>query len=133
MKENIKKLGVWMDNATACLMEYSKVDIKTHIIKSDSDHQDKEFRLSKSEDIMHNKEQHDQARYYKKLAEVIKHYDEVILFGPTHAKSELYNILKSDSDFSKIKIELKPADKMTENQQHAFVKHHFSETQPQSN
>jgi hypothetical protein len=56
----------------------------------------------------------------------MKDYDEVILFGPTDAKSELYNLLKNDHHFDKIRIEVKPADKMTENQQQAFVKKYFS-------
>ena len=56
----------------------------------------------------------------------VKNYDEVILFGPTDAKVELFNILKADQHFDKIKIDIKQADKMTENQQHAFVKDHFS-------
>ena len=64
--------------------------------------------------------------FYKKLGEVIRKYEEVILFGPTNAKVELYNLLKADHLFSKVKIEVQQTDKMTENQQHAFVKHHFS-------
>jgi len=55
----------------------------------------------------------------------MKDYDEVLLFGPTNAKNELVNILKVDHHFDEIKIEVKPADKMTENQQLAFVKEHF--------
>lgn len=49
----------------------------------------------------------------------------VVLFGPTDAKVALYNILKADHRFAKIKIEIKPADKMTENQQDTFVKIYF--------
>ena len=52
--------------------------------------------------------------------------DEVLLFGPTNAKTELYNILKEDHHFDKIKIETAPSDKMTENQQYALLKEHFS-------
>ena len=39
---------------------------------------------------MHNKEQHEQSDYYKKLGETIKNYTEVLLFGPTDAKVELF-------------------------------------------
>ena len=74
---------------------------------------------------MHNKEQHEQSEYYKKLEEVILKYDDVIHFGPTDAKVELLNDLRTDNRFAKIKIEIKQADKMTENQQHAFVKDYF--------
>ena len=36
------------------------------------------------------------------------------------------NVLRTDHRFAKIKIEMKQTDKMTENQQHAFVKEYFS-------
>ena len=75
---------------------------------------------------MHNKEQHQQLEYYKSLAEAIKGYDEVVIFGPTDAKHELYNLLKKDSHFSKMIIEVADAGKMPDNQQQAFVRDYFS-------
>jgi len=120
-----KKLGIWMDHSSAHIMEFT-TEIKTTILSSDFTHQDKENTLERSENQMHNKEQHQHSEYYKKLGEVIRKYEEVILFGPTNAKVELYNLLKADHLFSKIKIEVQQTDKMTENQQHAFVKHYFS-------
>jgi hypothetical protein len=59
-------------------------------------------------------------KYYSK-----KKYEEVILFGPTNAKVELMNILKEDQHFNKIKIDVKSTDRMTDNQQVAFVKDYF--------
>ena len=76
---------------------------------------------------MHVKEQHQQAAYYKELGQEIRNYDEVILFGPTNAKSELHNSLKTNALFDTIKITVEQADKMSENQQWAFVQKHFSE------
>ncbi len=122
-----KKLGIWMDHSSAHLMEFTTDPIETKTIESEFTHQEKHHNLSKSESQMHNKEQHKHSEYYKKLGEVIRDYDEVILFGPTQAKHELYNLLKDDHLFAKIKIEIKESDKMTENQKHAFVKDHFSE------
>ena len=84
------------------------------------------MRLSDLVRCVHNKEQHQQSEFYKKLGEAIINYNEVILFGPTDAKAELHNILKADHRFAKIKIETKQADRMTENQQHAFVREYFS-------
>ncbi|MEO7043710.1 MAG: hypothetical protein ABI091_00280, partial [Ferruginibacter sp.] len=72
------------------------------------------------------KEQQQESEYYKVLGESIKNYDQVLLFGPTNAKIELSNILEDDLSFSKIKIEIRQADKMTENQEHAFVREYFS-------
>jgi hypothetical protein len=125
-----KNLGIWMDHSNAHLMEFTTVPITTDIISSKFTHQEKEHSVSKSENGMHNKEQHQQSGYYKKLGDVIRKYEEVILFGPTDAKLELLNILRADHHFEKIKIEIKQGDKMTQNQQHAFVKEHFSRECP---
>jgi hypothetical protein len=121
-----KSLGIWMDHSNANLMEFTADPIETKVVESKFTHEEKELSLGKSEHIMHNKEQHQQSEYYKKLGEAIRNYDEVILFGPTNAKAELLNVLRADHRFVKIKIEIKQADKMTENQQHAFVKQHFA-------
>lgn len=121
-----KNLGIWMDHANANLMEFTTDPIKTITMDSNFTHEDKEQSLGKSENQMHQKEQHRQSEYYKKLGETIRKYESVILFGPTDAKVELYNVLRADHRFAKIKIEIKQADKMTENQQHAFVKEYFS-------
>ena len=120
------KLGIWMDHANAHLMEYTPDTIETKTLATHFTHQVKEDTLKKSEVLMHNKEQHQQTDYYKKLCDIIKNYKEVMLFGPTDAKMELLNILKADRHFDKIKVETVHADKMTENQQHAFVREHFS-------
>ena len=121
-----KKLGIWMDHSSAHLIEFSCFLLETKIIKSEFTKQVKKETLNRSEHIMHNKEQHQQHEYYKQLAEIIKKYSEVLLFGPTEAKTELLNILKADLHFEKIKIEVIQTGKMTENQQLAFVKEHFS-------
>ena len=121
-----KKVGIWMDHSIAHIMEFNQNSIETKIIESQFTHAEKEHSLSKNENLMHNKEQHQQAEYYKKLEDTIKNYNEVILFGPTEAKAELNNILKLDHRFHNIKIEIQQADKMTENQKHAFVKEYFS-------
>jgi hypothetical protein len=121
-----KRLGIWMDHSSAHLMEFTTSAFKTKTIESTFKHDEKELSLEKSENLMHNKEQHRQSEYYKKLGETIKNYEDVILFGPTDAKVELFNVLRKDHLFAKIKIEIRQADKMTENQQHAFVREHFS-------
>ena len=121
----VKKLGIWMDHASAHLMEFTADPIATATLDSRFTHQEKSESLIKSESLSHNKEQHQQAAYYKHLGSIIKIYDEVMLFGPTDAKKELFNSLTTDHHFSKIKIEVKQTDKMTEHQQHAYVKDHF--------
>ena len=121
-----KNIGIWMDHSTAHIMEFTANPVETKTIESKFTHQVKVDSLHKSEYVMHNKEQHQQSEYYKQLGEIIKKYESVILFGPTEAKAELFNTLRTDHLFEKIKIEVKQADKMTENQQHAFVRDYFS-------
>lgn len=126
MTTGSKKIGIWMDHSMANLMEFNMNTIQTRTIYLAISSQDKNSDLGKNENLMHKKEQHQQSEYYKKLGEEIKKYNDVILFGPTLAKVELANMLAEDQLFSKIKIEVKQTDKMTENQQHAFVKKHFA-------
>lgn len=119
-------LGIWMDHSNAHLMEFTTEPITTTIISSRFTHREKEHSIGRSEDGMHQKEQRERADFYKKISEAIKHYHDVLLFGPTTAKTELYNILKADHHFEKINIETKEADKMSQNEQHAFVREYFS-------
>ena len=120
-----KQLGIWMDHSTAHIIEFSTESNETTTINSNFTHEVKETTLRKSENLMHNKEQHQQHEYYKKLGEVIKNYGEVILFGPTDAKEELFNVLKEDRHFEDIRIFVQHSDKLTENQQHAFVRDYY--------
>jgi stalled ribosome rescue protein Dom34 len=119
-------LGIWMDHSNAHLMEFTTEPLTTMIISSRFTHREKEHSIGRSENGMNQKEQHGHHDYYKKIGEAIKNYQDVLLFGPTTAKTELFNMLKADHHFEKIKIETKDADKMTQNEQHAFVRQHFS-------
>ncbi|MBL0103258.1 MAG: hypothetical protein IPP51_05570 [Bacteroidetes bacterium] len=121
MSEN-KLLGIWMDHSVAHLMDYSKDPVVSSTIESAFTNRAKDSAIGKSEQLMHNKEQHQQSDYYSALGEVIKNYSNVVLFGPTSAKNELFNVLKKDQHFGKIKIEIMNTDKMTENQRLAFAK-----------
>lgn len=121
-----KKLGIWMDHASAHLMEFSSDPISTKTITSKFTPTVKELVLRKGEDHMHNKEQQQQSEYYHQLGELLKDYNEVLLFGPTDAKLELYNSLLTDPHLNHIKFNLQQTDKMTEKQQHAYVKNYFT-------
>ena len=120
-----KHLGIWMDHSEAHLIAQDGDSIGITVIKSDFSHQDKQETLHRSENTMHHKEQHLQAEFYKKISQVILKYDDIIVFGPTNAKQELFNILDEDALFDKIKIDVKQTDKMTENQEIVFVKEYF--------
>lgn len=121
-----KCIGIWMDHTKAHLMELTSGEMTTKTIESKFTAEERRDNFHTSEKAVHNREQREEFAYYQEIAESIKPYQEVLLFGPTDAKTELFNILKADHHFDKIHIETKPGDKMTENQQYAFVKEHFS-------
>ena len=114
-----------MDHTSANLMEFESGNIESLIIASQFTHQVKEESLRKGESHMQAKEKQFQKEYYTKISDKIKNCDEVLLFGPTNAKDELYNLLMADTHFEKIKIHVKPTDKLTEIQQHDLVKYQF--------
>ncbi|MFP5039813.1 hypothetical protein [Parasediminibacterium sp. JCM 36343] len=121
-----KKLGVWMDHSIAHLMEFTTDPIQTKTIESRFTRQEHAYSLAKCETLVYLQEQKKRSAYYMQLVEIIKNYKEVILFGPTYAKVDLYNALRADTRLIKTKIEIRQTEKMSENQLHAFVKQHFS-------
>jgi stalled ribosome rescue protein Dom34 len=122
-----KKLAIWMDHASAHFIAYPPDPGESRIIHSDFTNTEKKETLEKSEHVMNNTRQHDQLAYFKELAKAITGYDTVLIFGPTDAKAELANFLKSDHHFDKVKIKTLPADKMHQREQQEFVRRYFSE------
>lgn len=119
-----KNLGIWMDHSVANVIDINSKE-HSYSILSKFTFETKEEALNRSEKLMHNKRQQMHEAYYNKIANVILKYNHVLLFGPTNAKIELQNYLNSDLHFKNIKIDLSVADKMTDNQQDAFVKNYF--------
>ena len=125
--KTVKKLGIWMDHSTANIMELlSNTTVISKSVESTPAIPEQVENLRMDESLMHNKEQNQYADFYKKLSYIINDYSEVLLFGPTDAKSELFNFLKDNLRFEKIKISVQPTDKLTDNQQKAFVKDFFN-------
>ncbi len=122
-----RRLAVWLDHVSAHFIEYPLDQTITRTISSDFTNTEKKETLEKSEHSMNNTKQHDQLAYFKELAKVIVEYNTVLLFGPTNAKSELLNFLKSDHRFDKIKIKALSSDKMNEHEQREFVRDYFSQ------
>jgi hypothetical protein len=121
-----RNLGIWMDHAHAHLMEFATDPITTDIITNPFTHRDKAHRRGRSEDGMHQKEQQEQAKYYRELGAIIRNFQDVVLFGPTNAKMELLHILQTDHQFEHVTLETRESDKMTQNEQQAFVRNYFS-------
>lgn len=122
----IKKLGIWMDHSDAYLIDFNDESSEIKTISNPFNHEEKEEALSRSENLMHNKRQQYQAAFYKEIGNEISLYNEVVLFGPTSAKTELWNVLHFDNQFKNIRIDVVTTDKMSDNQKRDFVNVHFS-------
>lgn len=119
--ETIKKIAVYMDHFMANIIEYTSSAEAIKTIKSEFNHSEKKEILQKGESQLHNKEQDLQLEFYAKLREELLGYNSVLLFGATNAKTELLNILQADAKFLNVEFTLKNTDKLTNNQQIAFV------------
>ena len=119
--ETAKKIAIYMDHFMANIIEYANSAVAVKTIKSEFNHFEKERILQKGESHLHNKEQDLQLEFYLKLRDELLSYDSVLLFGATNAKTELLSILQADAKFLNVEFTLKNTDKLTENQQIAFV------------
>ena len=121
-----RNLGIWMDHSSAHLIDSDGESMGLKEITSAFNHVIKEETVEKSEKEMHHKENNEQLAFYKEIEKAITEYSNVLLFGPTDAKTELLHLLRKNRHFEKINIEVKPADKMTKNEELAFVRHYYS-------
>jgi hypothetical protein len=120
-----KRIGIWMDHSIAHIIEFTDQWKELKTIESNFTHQDKVESLVKSESLMHNKEQQLQTEFYKNIEAVILKYDEVLLFGATDAKTELFNKIRKEHRFDNIKIAVKEADKMSDAKRISYVSDYF--------
>lgn len=123
--KTIKQLGIYLDNASANLIDFLNSNAEPKTIESDFDIQDKHETLQRSENEMHNKEQDKQRQYFKKIAALAIGFEEILLFGPTTAKTELLHFLQKENQFNAIKMETKNSDKITLHEQQLFVQDYF--------
>lgn len=120
-----KQLGICMDHSNAQLLKISDGNILLQNIESESKPKVEKVNVDTHE--IHGKERHQlQSAYFKKISNIILNYEDVLLFGPTDAKRELFNLINEDPLFENIKIELRTTDKMSERQMHDYVIEFFS-------
>jgi hypothetical protein len=122
--KTIKQLGIWMDDSISNLIELSNDKIVRNTIELSPALPEQIEDLDES--LMNNKEQNQLTDYFLNLSKVIKEYNEVLLFGPSSTKTELFDRLKEDNQFDEIQIDVLAAEKMNDNQQEAFVRKFFT-------
>lgn len=123
--KNQKHLGIWMDHSKAVTIELFDHQIRARkiVIKPLAAEQ---INVDRHQIPMHSKEHnHDQSVYFQQIADVAREYQDVLLFGPTDAKNELFNLLKADHHFEYTSIEMITTDKMSMLKKEEFVMQHF--------
>ena len=121
-----KKVGVWMDYSIAHIMEFSEKPAEVATIESRFSPNENASGLARGEKHLHTRERQYKTDYFKQIVKSIGSYDKILLFGPTNAKTELFNLLSEDTHFLKTKIYLKETSKMTLNQRNRFIHDHFA-------
>jgi len=138
-KENdIKRIGLWLDQTEAHFIHPTVTTNEPENTASELASQVRHkgesadgvrlggFRSTNNENHKQHREQDALHKYYKELQHKLLEYDEIYIFGPGPARSELYNLMKEDAHFSAKNIHSESADHMSENQLHAKVKAYFN-------
>lgn len=123
--EAIKKMGIWMDYSMAYLMEFTSNPFEIKTVESTSFDTSTIYPIN-TLPILLEKRKRLLFSYYNKIAREINNYDRIILFGPTNAKIEFFDVLSEDERFLKTKIEITNTDQMNAAEQHQFIKNYFS-------
>ena len=133
-----KRIGIWMDHTKAHFIDLSKGIVVVETVYSNKESEIRykgesghgtllgNNRSTNNENHEHNRANDIMLEYYHVLSDRVKNYDDILLFGPTGAKDELYNKLSTDKRFVTKNIRVEPADKLTENQMVAQVKEYFN-------
>jgi molybdopterin converting factor small subunit len=132
-----KQIGIWLDHSKAHFIGHhdgsafliETIDSPYERIKRDEGEGSDNARFganpqfsSNNENRKNNTAQNELNEYFKTLESKLDDYDEILLFGPTTAKEQLYNRLSENKSFSAKTIIVQSSDKMTDNQLLAFVR-----------
>ena len=136
--KNDKHVGVWMDHHSARFIypghnkEYAIETMESpHDIHPREDGQIGDgstfgrYRASNNEYHKHNTEANELHDYYGELKKVLQPYDSILIFGPTTAGQELFNLIYEDKSFEGKHIFIEKTDKLSDNQLKSFVREYF--------
>lgn len=128
--------GLWIDHKHAFIVFYTKNNVTTKKIPSNMEKHVRASGGSRSstpygpqgiiaEDRIDRKYKHHLDRYYEDVTKALRGIESLLVMGPGEAKGELKKHLQKPGHATIPDIMIESADKMTENQIIAKVKHHF--------
>jgi len=120
-----KQLAILVNDTNALLMElYNHMIVSRNIVfKPKEKELDSKIDHCAQREICVNHKR--KFAYYKEIGDIVSHYQEVVIFGPTQTKFELFKLLEADKHLSKVKIECIDTIKMSDTQMHDFVLEYY--------
>ncbi len=64
--------------------------------------------------------------FLKEVISTTKESDSMVIFGPAETKGELEKMIRSNNEMAKMLLDVKTADKMTENQMIAWLREYYN-------
>lgn len=139
MTENFdKKIGLWLDHHKAYFIDFTKMPATLDSIYSDMEANVRyggetgsgtrlgNNRATNNEKHRQNREREQLHHFYNLLADRLKHYNDIFLFGASTAKDELFNKLTSDKSFAGKNLNVRASDYLSEDQMIAEARKHFN-------
>lgn len=124
-----RRLGIWMCQSRIHLMEYNNEEpIDMTQLPIDESQEMNTAIPEISYNAIRAEENNRKLEEYKKLAEQISKYDEIVLFGPVDAKKEFQNYLETSPIASMPQLTVQQTENLTEAQQVAYVHNHFKKS-----
>jgi stalled ribosome rescue protein Dom34 len=122
-------VGLWIDHRKAIIVSLKDESEKTSQIVS---HMEKHVRYSGGANDASAEDQRDRQftgklrQYYDRVVSSIRGADSILILGPGEAKMELKTRLDNEALGGRI-VGVETADKMTDNQIAAKVRHYFAQ------
>ncbi|AXT62321.1 hypothetical protein D1816_18785 [Aquimarina sp. AD10] len=133
----MKNIGIWIDKEKAHVIKVTDNQEEMITILSEID----TFKISGGsgtrfkggpQDVVHDskyleREKKQHKEYFKKIAQLLKEADKVVIFGPAETGQKFNKELKEHyADISKKVKDVLRADSMTDNQTKALIREYFN-------
>lgn len=120
-----KQLAILVNDTNALLMElYNHMIVSRNIVfkPKEKETDSKDEHCTQLEYCVKHKREF---AYYKEISDIVSHYQEVVIFGSTETKLELFKLLEANKHLSNVKIECIDTIKMSDTQMHDFVLEYY--------
>jgi hypothetical protein len=121
----MKKLGIYMEQSSARLIEFTIDILKTKSDIACFNYFDEKHPKERNQYHIEYQDAYLQNQFLNKLSEYALYYNEVLLFGKSNTTNKLFDLMAYDNRFYKIKIAIKQTGIMTYNEQNNFVSDYF--------